>query len=52
MTNYDRTVKQKAKQFAKLLHKESPDYTYIMELFYNLRKELGISMIKTNKRLP
>jgi len=45
-------VKQKAKQFAKLLRKENPDYNYIRELFRNLRKELEISAVKGNKKLP
>ena len=45
-------VREKAKQFAKLLHKENPDYTYIRELFRHLRRELGISAVPGNKRLP
>jgi integrase/recombinase XerD len=45
-------VKQKAKQFVKLLHKENPDYNYIRELFRHVRKELNISMVKKNTKLP
>ena len=45
-------MQQKAKQLAKLLHKENPDYTYIRELFRNLRRELGISAVKMEKKLP
>jgi len=33
-------VRTKAKQIAKLLHQESPDYNYLRELFRHLRKEL------------
>jgi integrase/recombinase XerD len=33
-------VKAKAKQFAKSLIKENPDYNYLRELFRYLRKEL------------
>lgn len=53
MTEHKRTpVKQKAKQFAKLLKKERPDYTYMRELFRHLRQELDISAIKIEKKLP
>ena len=45
-------VREKAKQFAKLLHKENPDYTYMRELFRHLRRELGISAVQGDKRLP
>lgn len=45
-------VREKAKQFAKLLHKENPDYTYMRELFRHLRRELGISAVQVDKRLP
>lgn len=53
MTDFKRTsVQQKAKQFAKLLHKENPDYNYLRELFRNLRRELSISAVKKDKKLP
>lgn len=45
-------VKQKAKQFAKLLKKENPDYNYLRELFRYLRQELDITTIKKDKKLP
>ena len=53
MTEHIRTpVRQKAKQFAKLLKKEQPDYTYIRELFRYVRQELEISSVKREKKLP
>ena len=36
------TVKKKAKQIAKLLRSERPDYFYLKEIFRHLRKELDI----------
>ncbi len=36
-------AQQKARQLAKDLHKENPDYVYLRELFRHLRKELNIS---------
>lgn len=45
-------VREKAKQFAKLLLKENPDYNYLRELFRHLRKELDISAIQKEKKLP
>jgi integrase/recombinase XerD len=53
MTPFKRTpVRQKAKQFAKKLQKENPDYNYLRELFRNLRQELGISAVRIERRLP
>ena len=46
------TVKEKAKQIAKLLRKERPDYFYLKELFRQLRKELNIEVAKQPKNLP
>ncbi len=43
MTETKRTpVRQKAKQLAKSLREENPDYNYLRELFRHLRKELSI----------
>jgi len=36
-------IQQKARQLAKDLRKENPDYVYLRELFRHLRKELNIS---------
>lgn len=53
MTNLVRTpVRQKAKEFAKSLKKERPDYDYMRELFRHLRKELSIEVTKKDKKLP
>ncbi len=47
-------VRQKAKQMARLLKKEYPDYDYLRELFRHLRKELDVEVIssKNNGKLP
>jgi len=46
-------VRQKAKQLAKDLRKENPDYIYLRELFRYLREELGISAHRINaEKLP
>jgi integrase/recombinase XerD len=45
-------VKEKAKQVAKLLRKENPDYNYLRELFRNLRRELKVSVLRSSKSLP
>jgi len=42
----------KAKQIAKQLRKERPDYFYLKEIFKYLRKELDIKVQKTPKKLP
>ena len=39
-------VREKAKQFAKLLREDAPDYDYLRELFRHLRKELEVSAPK------
>lgn len=39
-------VRTKAKQIAKLLNQEAPDYDYLRELFRHLRKELKVSVPK------
>lgn len=45
-------VRQKAKQIAKILHQENPDYNYLRELFRHLRKELSVDVIRQPKELP
>jgi len=45
-------IREKAKQFAKLLTKENPDYNYLRELFRHVRFELGIEPGKQPKGLP
>ncbi|CAO5682439.1 MAG: Tyrosine recombinase XerC [Holosporales bacterium] len=53
MTENTRTpVREKAKQFAKSLLKENPNYNYLRELFRHLRKELDISPSRKEKALP
>ena len=52
MTEKRTTVREKAKQIAKLLRKEHPDYFYLKELFKHLRYQLGIIVAKTPKNLP
>lgn len=46
------TVKKKAKQIAKLLRSERPDYFYLKEIFRHLRKELDIKVQTQPKKLP
>ena len=46
------TVKQKAKQVAKLLRGERPDYFYLKELFRHLRTELKVVVQQKPKKLP
>ena len=45
-------VKQKAKQIAKTLRQENPDYNYLRELFRHLRAELSIIVTHNDKKLP
>jgi integrase/recombinase XerD len=53
MTSLVRTpVRQKAKELAKSLKKERPDYNYMRELFRHLRRELSIEITQTEKKLP
>lgn len=44
--------KEKAKQFAKSLRKENPDYNYLREIFRHLRKELCVEVEHAHKKLP
>ena len=46
------TVKKKAKQIAKLLRSERPDYFYLKEIFRHLREELDIKVQTQPKKLP
>ena len=52
MINRQMTVKQKAKQVAKLLRGERPDYFYLKELFRHLRTELKVVVQQKPKKLP
>jgi len=52
MTQTRTPVREKAKQFVKLLRKENPDYNYVRELFRHVRRGLDISAIKVDKKLP
>lgn len=45
-------VRKKAKQMAKLLKIEYPDYNYLRELFRHLRKELEVKVVHNKGRLP
>jgi integrase/recombinase XerD len=45
-------VREKARQFAKILTRENPDYNYLRELFRHIRFELGIEPDKLSKTLP
>ena len=53
MTEHKRTpVRQKAKQLAKLLRAENPDYDYLRELFRHLRVELSVNVTHKEQKLP
>lgn len=53
MTTQARTpVREKAKQLAKLLKKENPDYDYLRQLFRHLRTELSVEVTHKDKKLP
>jgi len=53
MTKVERTpVRQKAKQLAKTLRQENPDYDYLRQLFRHLRKELSVEILHKDKKLP
>ena len=43
---------KKAKELAKLLRGEQPDYNYLKSVFRYLREELEISVPKEGKKLP
>ncbi len=44
--------KKKARELAKYLREERPDYNYLKSVFRHLRAELEVEMPKTNKKLP
>lgn len=45
-------ISQRAKQIAKLLRDENPDYHYMRSLFQLVRKELDIVVLRKGKKLP
>jgi integrase/recombinase XerD len=45
-------AQQKARQLAKHLRDERPDYLYLKEVFRHLRAELGVAVDRAPKRLP
>lgn len=53
MENIKRTpVSKKAKEIAKILKPELPNYFYLKDIFKILRKELEIKVEKKSKKLP
>lgn len=46
------SISQKAKQIAKLIREERPDYHYMRALFKLVRKELDIVVLRKGKKLP
>jgi len=52
MTTERTPPKKKAKELAKYLRAERPDYLYLKSLFHALREELEIQVPKTPTRLP
>lgn len=45
-------VRQKAKELAKQLKKEDPDYDYLKQLFRHLRTELNVEVLHAGGKLP
>ena len=45
-------IAQKAKQIAKLIRDERPDYHYMRTLFQLVRKELDVVVLRKGKKLP
>jgi len=45
-------ARHKARQLAKHLRAERPDYAYLKDLFRHLRAELGVDVQRTAKKLP
>lgn len=45
-------AKRKARQLAKYLRAERPDYPYLKEVFRHLRDELGVQVTTTTTKLP
>lgn len=53
MSEITRTpVREKAKQIAKMLKQENPNYNYLREIFRHLRVELSVEVDSKPKRLP
>lgn len=53
MMNVTRTpAKQKAKELAKYLRAERPDYDYLKRIFRHLREELEVPVTRAPKKLP
>lgn len=52
MTEKRTSAKKKAKELAKYLRGERPDYAYLKSLFQHLRAELEIEVPKAAKKLP
>lgn len=46
------SAKKKAKELAKYLRAERPDYSYLKSIFKHLRDELEVEVSTTSKRLP
>lgn len=46
------SAKKKARDLAKYLRAERPDYVYLKRLFQHLRDELEIELPKASKKLP
>jgi len=46
------SAKKKAKELAKYLRSERPDYAYLKSVFQHLRNELEVEVSKATKRLP
>ena len=44
--------RRKARQLAKYLRDERPDYAYLKAVFRHLRDELGVDVARERKRLP
>ncbi|MGZ4666471.1 MAG: hypothetical protein ACXV5Q_15915 [Frankiaceae bacterium] len=45
-------ARRKARQLAKCLRDERPDYAYLREVFRHLRDELGVTVQRAPKKLP
>nr|WP_232229158.1 tyrosine-type recombinase/integrase [Paenibacillus zanthoxyli] len=52
MTEKRTSSKKKARELAKYLRGERPDYAYLKSLFQHLRTELEIDIPKASKKLP
>lgn len=52
MTIRRTSTKKKAKELAKYLRAERPDYPYLKRLFKDLRTELDVEVYRTPKKLP